>query len=243
MGDRKTLVWPSHEVTGVSFSTLDDESIKRTSVKRITSSAMFDPLLRNPIDGGLYDPALGPLENQDVCITCGLKGAHCPGHLGHVELPLTVYHPMYFDYMFKLVRATCLNCHKFKCADIDIYLLLLQHRLLDHHLVVPALELAEVLTSVPASESSTASLKQKLDSVFQQAMKTVPLPNSNSKRAHTAVHKHRNIHAAKYRNEINIAFNKLCMAKPRCAVSQGVEVTWVERKKERKNERKKADSV
>lgn len=37
--------------------------IKKLSVKRITSPVVFDNL-KNPVPGGLYDPALGPYDSQ-----------------------------------------------------------------------------------------------------------------------------------------------------------------------------------
>ena len=30
------------------------------------------------------------------CTTCKLSAVHCPGHFGHIELPLPVYNPLIF---------------------------------------------------------------------------------------------------------------------------------------------------
>lgn len=50
-----------------------------------------------PLPNGLYDLALGPLDNKEVCATCMQDFNNCPGHLGHIELPITVYNPLFFD--------------------------------------------------------------------------------------------------------------------------------------------------
>ena len=53
----------SREVTSVHFSIYEDEEIKRLSVKAITNPVLFDNL-NHPTRGGLYDPALGPLDRN-----------------------------------------------------------------------------------------------------------------------------------------------------------------------------------
>lgn len=35
---------------------------------------------------GLYDPALGPVDRQMVCETCGQDQKNCPGHIGHIDV-------------------------------------------------------------------------------------------------------------------------------------------------------------
>lgn len=51
----------------------------------------------NPAVNGLYDLALGPPDSREVCATCMQNFSNCPGHFGHIELPLTVYNPLFFD--------------------------------------------------------------------------------------------------------------------------------------------------
>ena len=52
-------------VTKVSFSFLTSDEIRRISVRKITNPVLLDDLNR-PNVGGLYDPALGPSERQDM---------------------------------------------------------------------------------------------------------------------------------------------------------------------------------
>lgn len=65
-------------------------------MKSITNPRYLDSL-GNPSVNGLYDLALGPADSKEVCSTCVQDFTHCSGHLGHIELPLTVYNPLLFD--------------------------------------------------------------------------------------------------------------------------------------------------
>lgn len=72
--------------------------VKKLSAKRITSPLIFDNL-KNSVPGGLYDPALGPIDFRGRCTTCQLGHNTCPGHFGHIELPVPVYNPLIFGWV------------------------------------------------------------------------------------------------------------------------------------------------
>jgi DNA-directed RNA polymerase beta' subunit len=73
--------------------------IHQISVKRITNPVTLDPHGR-ALPDGLYDPALGLLPNDRTeCETCGLGSSQCPGHFGHIELPVPVYNPLFLKYV------------------------------------------------------------------------------------------------------------------------------------------------
>ena len=80
---------------GVAFSFYTPEEVRRMSVREITCPQAFDNLQR-PMPKGLYDEALGPID-RGKCVTCGLSYSHCPGHMGHIELAVPVYHPLLFN--------------------------------------------------------------------------------------------------------------------------------------------------
>jgi len=58
-------------VQSVSFSFLTTEDIRRISVKQIVNPSLLDDLNR-PNSGGLYDPALGPSDRNELCVVCSL---------------------------------------------------------------------------------------------------------------------------------------------------------------------------
>ena len=51
--------------SSLSFSFLTTQDINRISVKQIVNPILLDNLNR-PTVGGLYDPALGPMDSGDV---------------------------------------------------------------------------------------------------------------------------------------------------------------------------------
>ena len=113
---------PSSRVSALSFLAYSASELTALSVKKITNPETFDSLL-HPNLGGLYDPALGPTDKQDVCVTCGLNYAHCPGHMGHISLPLPVYHPVFFTALYQLLRASCWVCHRLLATPTKLALL------------------------------------------------------------------------------------------------------------------------
>lgn len=100
-------------VTNTRFNVYSSKEIEKISVVKITSAKSLD-LGGNPIDNGLYDARFGPLRQEDICATCGLTGRHCPGHCGHIELPLLCLNPNFIDDIRKLLAMTCFkkNCHR-----------------------------------------------------------------------------------------------------------------------------------
>lgn len=86
--------------------------MRARSVCEITSSQSFDPT-NNALPGGLYDPRLG---GEVSCPTCALPKLHCPGHFGHIELAVKVYHPLAFLDLLTFLRLKCLHCHRLKIS-------------------------------------------------------------------------------------------------------------------------------
>jgi DNA-directed RNA polymerase I subunit RPA1 len=112
---------------------------RKLSVKRVTATEILDRQ-GNAVPDGLYDPAMGPTDPKGACssrrvcaaaapadascaplapgacATCRLGYAHCPGHFGHIELPLPVYNPLTFGTVLRLLRAQCMHCAGFRLA-------------------------------------------------------------------------------------------------------------------------------
>ncbi|KAK0705179.1 hypothetical protein B0H67DRAFT_649536 [Lasiosphaeris hirsuta] len=103
----------------VEFTFLTDEEIRSISVRKIENDSTFDTLL-NLVPGGLYDPALGSWGDS-LCTTCNLNQAQCPGHPGHIELPVPVYHPVFMDQAYRLLRAQCVYCHRFRIPRRELH--------------------------------------------------------------------------------------------------------------------------
>lgn len=114
----------AHEVSVLAFRFYSDKEALRLSVRRLTSPEAFNELGR-PIPRGLYDPALGPVSYEDgPCITCGLSYSSCPGHFGHIVLPVSVPNPLLLKLILKILKSSCLHCPCLLVNPNDLDLLL-----------------------------------------------------------------------------------------------------------------------
>lgn len=138
----KNMPW--RRLQGISFGMYSAEELKKLSVKSITNPRYLDSL-GNPSVNGLYDLALGPADSKEVCSTCVQDFNNCSGHLGHIELPLTVYNPLLFDKLYLLLRGSCLNCHMLTCPRAVIHLLVCQLRVLEVGALQGVYELERIL--------------------------------------------------------------------------------------------------
>ncbi|CAI5745600.1 unnamed protein product [Peronospora destructor] len=121
-----------------------DQTILRHEVAELTSRLSFDAL-NNPMVGGLYDPVLGPIDFNMICPTCHQTQKECPGHLGHLELPVPVYNPVLFGQMLNLLKRKCFTCHKFRVASARSRVVRVKILLLDNGFENETDQLAELL--------------------------------------------------------------------------------------------------
>jgi DNA-directed RNA polymerase I subunit RPA1 len=69
------------------------------------------------------------------CTTCHLGQSACPGHPGHIELVVPVYHPVFMDQAFRLLKAQCRYCYRFRLARRRVHRYICMFRLLQAGLV------------------------------------------------------------------------------------------------------------
>ena len=129
-----------YRVSSVSFLAYTGFQVERNSCCCVTNVETFDNLL-HPTAGGLYDSALGPTEQYGQCTTCGLSANQCPGHFGHISVPLPLYHPLYFSTVYQLLRCTCWCCHQLLATRPKVHLLRGQLLLLERGLISQISEL------------------------------------------------------------------------------------------------------
>ncbi|XP_077464970.1 DNA-directed RNA polymerase I subunit RPA1 [Stigmatopora argus] len=161
---------PWRRLEGMSFGMYSTEEIRKLSVKAITNPRLLDGV-GNVALNGLYDLALGPGDNKEACSTCCQDFNNCPGHMGHVELPLPVYNPLFFYKLYLLIRGSCLSCHMLVCPRAPIHLLLNQLKLLDHGAMQQVYQIEAVLgqfleeNQKPTGDEIAAVLKKFTDSI------------------------------------------------------------------------------
>lgn len=148
--------------TNLQFSVFSSQDIKRLSVAKVMIPNTMDVLGR-ALPGGLYDPAMGPYDRDcDPCATCLNNIVNCPGHIGHVELCMLVYNPVFISSVYSVLRITCLSCFKLQLTEHVQKILELQLRLVDAGYVIEAEEL-DVLKSETIAEKKPGSVFVKTE--------------------------------------------------------------------------------
>uniref|UniRef100_A0A7N8X4A2 DNA-directed RNA polymerase subunit n=1 Tax=Mastacembelus armatus TaxID=205130 RepID=A0A7N8X4A2_9TELE len=150
----------------LSFSS----SARKLSVKAITNFRFLDGV-GNVAPNSLYDLALGPADSKEVCSTCCQDFNNCPGHLGHVELPLPVYNPLFFDKLYLLIRGSCLVCHMLTCPRAAIHLLLNQLKLVDHGAIQDVYQIEQVLSQY--LEENPKATGHEIEQVLKEFTDTI----------------------------------------------------------------------
>lgn len=143
-----------HEVQGIRFGMYTDEDVRQRSVIEITSPQAYDAL-GTALPAGLYDPLLGPTDNNGSapCLTCGQLYNNCPGHWGHIELCVPVYQPLTFSTLLNLLRMKCFNCHNLRLDRHRCKIFVCKFYLIDTGRVKEALELDNVLACMKEQET------------------------------------------------------------------------------------------
>ena len=93
----------SKDVTGLQFSIMSPEEIRKNSVVEITKHETYDKDI--PVVKGLFDSRMGTTDMGKSCNTCGLDNIGCPGHFGHIELAKPVYNYHFIDITMKILQC------------------------------------------------------------------------------------------------------------------------------------------
>ena len=107
MGDMryqsKTNRNPVHvQAESLTFGMYSAAEIRALSVVHVTNPVAFNQL-GHPLEAGLYDLKMGPFSDRDnmTCTTCHLNSEHCPGHIGHIDLPLPVVNSLFYSVILR----------------------------------------------------------------------------------------------------------------------------------------------
>ncbi|XP_033920786.1 DNA-directed RNA polymerase I subunit RPA1 [Melopsittacus undulatus] len=178
---RQPKVVPWRRLVGVSFGMYTAEEIRKLSVKPITNPQYLDNV-GNPAVNGLYDLALGPPDSREVCATCMQNFSNCPGHFGHIELPLPVYNPLFFDKLYLLIRGSCLNCHMLTCTRAVVHLLLSQLKVLEKGLLHAVHDLEVVLNRFleQCADATGSEIEEELNHHVQEILQTYEIKDQCS---------------------------------------------------------------
>ena len=129
----------------LTFGLYSASEVRSLSTVHVTNPVAFNQL-GHPLEGGLYDLRMGPYSDRDqvTCTTCHLTTEHCPGHLGHIELPLPVVNSLFYSVILRLLKITCIHCHRFKMAEFEKTLFLIQMKFLEAGDITSAQQAGEI---------------------------------------------------------------------------------------------------
>lgn len=102
---------PTYYLESIDITLSDDARNIKKSVAEISDKKQF--VDGAPVPGGLYDPALGTVNNKDRCHTCVNFKDKCPGHLGHIKIETPTPIPLFEKYIIKFMKLICQHCGRF----------------------------------------------------------------------------------------------------------------------------------
>lgn len=83
---------PEKKVREIQFGIFSPEELKNMSVCHVEYPETMDEQRQRPREKGLNDPKLGTIDRSYKCATCEESMTDCPGHFGHIELAMPVFH-------------------------------------------------------------------------------------------------------------------------------------------------------
>ncbi|XXQ33022.1 DNA-directed RNA polymerase subunit [Plasmodiophora brassicae] len=149
------------EIAQVSFKFYTPAEVRSLSVKAITVAEGLDAL-KQPIPGGLYDLAMGPIDRMAHCASCHLRYECCPGHVGHVELPVPIYNPLAFKILNKILKQMCQHCHRLRHSGASLQTLATKLGLIDERLLYDA-DRIDTSTSAKAGHKGDSTMSDDED--------------------------------------------------------------------------------
>jgi DNA-directed RNA polymerase beta' subunit len=109
------------EIGSIEFGLMSQDDILNQSVAEITSNRLFTSSFAqnggfqsktdNMDIGTVYDSRMGPLKNEK-CITCSKGFQECAGHFGHINLNVSIIHPLYYRTVLSFLKTVCIQCSR-----------------------------------------------------------------------------------------------------------------------------------
>ncbi|KAK8138829.1 DNA-directed RNA polymerase III largest subunit [Apiospora sp. TS-2023a] len=94
------------------------QDITNQAVLEVSDRTMYDLSRgREPTKNGVLDKRLGISSKIATCATCDLKLQDCPGHFGHVRLPLPAFHIGFIRFTMKVLQEICKDCSRVLLAE------------------------------------------------------------------------------------------------------------------------------
>ena len=110
----------TEDVDSIQFGLFDPDLIRKGSVCNVLTADIYDGT--EPKVGGLFDPRMGVTDYSRLCATCNNTIEMCPGHFGHIDLAVPIYHIHFLGNIMKLLSCVCFKCSSILIDKKDINL-------------------------------------------------------------------------------------------------------------------------
>ncbi|XP_017771574.1 PREDICTED: DNA-directed RNA polymerase I subunit RPA1 [Nicrophorus vespilloides] len=150
----------------LKFSAYTDEDVLKLSVLEITVPSAYDPM-GVPRYGGLYDLRLGSFD-KNPCLTCK-NVFNCPGHFGHIRLPLPVISPIWSDVLHHVLKLICFDCYHLQIRAPVIELIRVVQKMINAGMINETAELSDNIYRWKGLKDMTPELVETLSTLEIQA--------------------------------------------------------------------------
>lgn len=99
-----------YAIKRIEFGIITPEQIEQMSAAKIERKTLYDIDTRQPAVSGPLDRRLGLSVKTGTCQTCGDTLLACPGHFGHIDLPLPLFHIGLLKQTVGLLNCICKRC-------------------------------------------------------------------------------------------------------------------------------------
>lgn len=103
-----------NNINNIQFGILSDKDILDKSVCVIDKPT----LSTEEAIGGVYDPRLGCVDNDSLCVTCNENIWKCTGHFGHISLNIPII--LFFKQTVNMLKIFCHKCHRLLCTKQEL---------------------------------------------------------------------------------------------------------------------------
>ena len=76
----------------------------------ITEDRRYEATLLPPDQSVTSYVQMGTVDDKKVCATCHKTNIDCPGHLGEIKLNTSYVHPLFRDFVIKVLSSVCNSC-------------------------------------------------------------------------------------------------------------------------------------
>jgi DNA-directed RNA polymerase beta' subunit len=96
---------PESFIENVYYQLFSYEELKQVSVCVINQKESPTQSV-----GTINDPRMGVIDRASNCATCYANSFECPGHLGRIDLPVGIYHPLLLRETIAVLNCVCFHC-------------------------------------------------------------------------------------------------------------------------------------